>query len=202
MNSNISIISNYCIGGMIYRKLCLPELSPTINMYCTGDNFINFLKDIPGHLQAETIEYNPKMMNDNSFSKDYFWPKGILCDDSVWVLNHAVSFDEGKLEWDRRKKRFNYKNFVAIMIIQDDKSAYMFDQLSIPYKIGFYYKNLHLKNVIYLSEWQDGNTRLKYSGNFAGWANELGEPGKLNIYNVDWIRFLLHRDDFIRKVCR
>lgn len=34
--SNCSILSNYCLGGMISAYLALPFLSPTVNMYCGG----------------------------------------------------------------------------------------------------------------------------------------------------------------------
>lgn len=34
--SNCSILSNYCLGGMVSEYLALPFLSPTVNMYCGG----------------------------------------------------------------------------------------------------------------------------------------------------------------------
>lgn len=58
-NSNISILSNTCLGGRIYKELGLKVLSPTVNALCPrGEDYINFLRNYKLYLGMDMEELN------------------------------------------------------------------------------------------------------------------------------------------------
>ena len=50
---NFSIISNNCIGGVIYNDLGKKFLSPTVNLYIKPTDFIKFLENMEYYLSLE-----------------------------------------------------------------------------------------------------------------------------------------------------
>lgn len=55
-NSDVTILSNYCLGGHIYNMLGMEMLSPTINMFCSGMDYIRFLNDYENYLKGNFEE--------------------------------------------------------------------------------------------------------------------------------------------------
>lgn len=141
-NSNISILANYCLGGFIYKELGLKVLSPTVNMFCLGDGYLEFLENYPYYLSLQMEEYENDTYIEGTIGREAFLPKGILGNKVVWYFNHHVYAKDAVNAWNEKAKRVNCFNVAAIMILHNDEEAYRFSKLNIDKKLGIYYKNL------------------------------------------------------------
>lgn len=98
----ISIISQNCIGGMIYHDLRRQNLSPTINLYFMADDFMRFVKDLPYYLSLE-----PQIKWGETF------PVGVLDDIHIYFRHYKTC--SGALDaWNRRKTRMRYDKIVVL----------------------------------------------------------------------------------------
>ena len=53
---DVTILSNFCIGGAIYNDLGLQFLSPTINLFFGHHGFIDFVNNLKEYKNAELID--------------------------------------------------------------------------------------------------------------------------------------------------
>lgn len=199
--SNISFVSDYCFAGFLYYRFGLKRTSPTINMYASSnESYLNFLKDIKGHLALNMEKVENTV--DQPYMGFHAYPRGRL-GDCEWIFNHDVSFERAVERWNKGRERFNYSNYIAFMTIGSDEAAYAFDALPIEHKLGFYWKELNLKSVVCIPEWSNSKIRYKYANNFVsiinGIADESGRSGARRCQIINWMRFLLFKDGFIRK---
>lgn len=202
VNSRVTIFSNYCLGGMLYKELGLEMLSPTIDMFCTGKDYLEFLKNYEHYLNCEMKALPSDFDREISQGIGEAFasvPKGILGDRIVWFFNHDLNTYDAIEKWNKRKYRVNNANIAAIMIIQNEDDAYEFERLSIKKKIGIYHKDLKLGNVIYCPEWNDFNVRNCYGGMWNCYANNYMLNTKGFASPINWIEFLLGKENYIRK---
>lgn len=54
--AGVSIISDNCLGGMICHDYCLPQLSPTVNLFMLPADFIDFCSNLEANLDADVVE--------------------------------------------------------------------------------------------------------------------------------------------------
>ena len=115
LNDNFSIISNNCWGGVIYQKLNLPYLSPTVGTYFYAEDYIKFLSNLEYYLSI-----TPKIIpiNQSKYSKELselkvykYFPIGVI-DDIEIIFLHYRSDQEAISKWERRKKRINMENLI------------------------------------------------------------------------------------------
>ena len=185
-NNPPSIIANTCLGGCVYKELGLEHFSPTINMFCMGEDYLKFICDLNKYLTAEMNTYTPAVKS--GYTRDCFIPQGKLVD-TTWYFNHSVDCCESVNEWNRKRSRVNYDNLFFLMVCYTEEEAIRFDSLELPHKMGFYYKDLGLKNIVYVPEWNDGNTRAHYKYDWMAFINHISTgifeyPGKIN-----WLSF-------------
>lgn len=197
--ANISLVSDYCFAGYLYYRFGLKRTSPTINMFASNESYLNFLKDIEGHLALEMEEI--KNTVDQPYMGIYTYPKGRL-GDCEWVFNHDDTFESAVERWNKGRERFNYSNYAVFMAIRSDEAAYTFNALPIEHKLGFYWKELNLKSVVCIPEWSNPKIRRRYGYNFAGLVNRIaeGRAGIQRCQNINWMKFLQFQDGFIRKI--
>lgn len=123
---NFTVISQNCLGGVLYHCLGMKFLSPTINCCFDGPDFIRFAQNLPRYLEMDMVE----VITDK---KTY--PVGRLDDVYIYFV-HYHTFKEAKQKWDARKKRINYDNIVVIGTDRDgmllDNGLEEFDK--IPYR--------------------------------------------------------------------
>ena len=127
-NPNPTIISNNCIGGIIYHNLNLQFRSPTINLYLSDSDFITFVRDLHGYLDAELVECPDPTKN---------YPVGALVYNEKQVIvnfMHYESFEEAKRKWDERKKRIDFSNIHIIMQAVDLEEQVATDFFQLPYE--------------------------------------------------------------------
>jgi len=71
----VTIISNNCIGGVIYSDFGLRFNSPTINLFFFANDYIRFLKALDHYLTTELIE-----VEESHYLKNVGYPVGVLDD--------------------------------------------------------------------------------------------------------------------------
>lgn len=107
-NKDFSIICPNCIGGLIYHRLGVKFLSPTINLWMYQYDYLKFVLDLEKYisLELEFIESN------------YNHPVAKLGDITIY-FNHYKTNEEAKKKWNSRKRRINYDNLFLIMYDKD-----------------------------------------------------------------------------------
>ena len=115
--SDISIISNNCLAGILYSDFDLQFLSPTINLtFGKNSDFLHFVNNIKDYCRRGLLTYLKEEDEHPGFIGS---PVATLsCENLPDVEIHFLhykSFDVAKESWERRCKRINYdKIFVAI----------------------------------------------------------------------------------------
>lgn len=114
-NSDFTIISNNCWGGIAYEYYGIPKLSPTVGTYFFADDYIKFITNLQYYLSkpiifitAEESKYRDTLYERGE--KDI--PIGVLGDVEI-VFLHYKSIDIARDKWNRRIRRVNYNNLVA-----------------------------------------------------------------------------------------
>lgn len=102
-NDNFTIITNSCIGGIMYHKLGKQFLSPTINLWMQDKDFFRFVNKLEWYLGQQLrfvqgIEATPTA----------------YCGDVLIHFNHYKTENEAASKWDERKKRINRDNLYII----------------------------------------------------------------------------------------
>lgn len=194
----ISIISNYCIGGMLYHTFGLEFKSPTINMFCGGKDFIKFVSNLEYYLEQELLPYKNDIYIPGTLGLEQFVEKGIIDNEIVWNFNHDIYSEDAIEKWNRRKCRVNKDYVYIVMIIQNDADAYAFEQLKTKRKIGFYYKDLGLKSIVPVKEWNDKKIRWERGFNFTMYVNWHANY-EIGCDKIDWLKFLNDEEDYIRR---
>lgn len=110
LNTDFTILSNTCIGGIISHDMGLKFLSPTINLYIRPQEFVKLISDLDYYLSLEMVEIQ--------HSASY--PVAMLGDITLY-LKHYETFEDAKKKWEERCKRIN-KNKIYIMMTDRDFS--------------------------------------------------------------------------------
>ncbi len=195
----ISILSNFCLGGMIYQELGLKVLSPTKNMFCLGKNYLEFLENYSYYLSLDMQEYEDSTYAEGTLGRETFYPKGILGNKIIWYFNHNAFAADAIRKWNEKRKVVNHNNIAAIMILQNDDEICRFLDLKIEKKIGIYYKEVHGKNnIIYCSRWNDKSEQFNWDGNWPSAANKYLSNFRGYISPINWIKFLNGESDYRR----
>lgn len=121
-NTDFTIISNNCWGGMIYESYNLPKRSPTVGMFFIASDYIKFVSDLKGYLVGNLIFIKPeesrwKEMQQLSDDKKFgTYPIGVLsngCESIEIFFLHYHSEQEAKDKWERRCKRINWDKLLV-----------------------------------------------------------------------------------------
>ena len=115
-NTDFTIISNNCWGGMVSESYDLPKESPTVGMFFMADEYIKFLGDIKGYtskeltfIPAEQSRHAAELRRDKRFGS---YPIGVLDDVEIAFL-HYHSEQEAKEKWERRCARINWDRLIV-----------------------------------------------------------------------------------------
>lgn len=157
VNTDFTIISNNCWGGIVYESYNIPKLSPTVGLYIMPSDYIKFIKSLEIYLsyELEFISINEskwKNYVEKNDSKVGKYPIGKLDDIEIFFL-HYNSEKEALEKWNRRCKRINW-----------DRLIYKFnDQNGCTKKEYEDFKNLDLDNKIFFTSktWENmGNNDI------------------------------------------
>ena len=107
-NNDLTIISQNCIGGLIYHRLGMQFKTPTINLVIKGKDFIKLCKNPEYYFQ-----FNAKETNLFGEANNYKYPIIQVADVMIHCF-HYSSHSEAVKKWNERRKRINFKNICLI----------------------------------------------------------------------------------------
>lgn len=143
---DFTIISQNCLGGIIYHRLGMKFLSPTINLYFESEGFLKFCENLEYYLDQELKLKELKT-----------YPVCLLDDITIHFL-HYHTFEEAKQKWNQRKQRINKKNMFIIYTDNDGyKEEYLNRFLNLKYKNKIMYSSKKIDNneIIYIPNKKD-----------------------------------------------
>lgn len=112
----LSLISQNCIGGVLYHDMDAEFLSPTINLFFNGPDFVKFVLNLKHYLGMELVL---------SWGETY--PIGYLDDVKIHFM-HYDTCREAKAAWDRRRERINWDTIVVLCTDMEGFSREVFEQ--------------------------------------------------------------------------
>lgn len=110
-NIDFTLISQNCIGGVIYSNLDIPFLSPTINLFIEDENFVKLVENPEYYFNIEAKPLIEKYTDSVDSSISY--PKIVVDDVEICCL-HYKNCKEAIEAWERRRKRINFDNIYVI----------------------------------------------------------------------------------------
>ena len=115
-NTDFTIISNNCWGGMIYESYNLRKNSPTVGTFFMASDYIKFISNLKHYLKADLTFINPETahcIEEIKKNKSYpNFPVGLLDGEIEIVFLHYKSEKEALEKWTRRCSRVNYENIL------------------------------------------------------------------------------------------
>ena len=102
----VSILSNNCLGVLICHEVGIKFDTPTVNLWMTCDDFIDFIENLPAMLKEEVVE----VPQSSSTS-----PVGRIAGRITLNFTHYPSFGEAKSAWNRRRDRVDLRRVVVVM---------------------------------------------------------------------------------------
>lgn len=115
-NRKVSIISQNCLGGLLYHDIKMKFYSPTINLFFSSDDFIKFVLNLDYYLSLDLkFESNPT------------YPIAALDDITIHFL-HYKNKQEALNFWEKRKKRINKNDVLVLMTDRDNFNQNSFNQ--------------------------------------------------------------------------
>lgn len=109
-NRDPSILTNNCVGGIMYHDLGLEFLSPTINLFMNVREFLLFLEQLDAFLALD--------VEDITTQTDTY-PIGLLRKSETESVRlnfmHYQSFAQAREKWNARKKRLRRDNIYIVL---------------------------------------------------------------------------------------
>lgn len=112
----VSIISQNCIGGVVYHDLGMQFLSPTINTFIPEPGFVKLVLNLGYYMEQELVMH---------WGEEY--PIGMLDDVEICFM-HYETCKEAKESWERRKARINWEKIVIIGTDRDGFDEAVYEQ--------------------------------------------------------------------------
>ncbi len=185
-NHDFSLITNDCVGGVIYHDLGEQFRSPTVNLWIPQNQFFHFAQNLKYYLSCE-IKETPNA------SKPY--PVGTIIpkDDKHIPIEvnfmHYASFEEGYEKWRTRSARVNYDRLYYIWHFFDETNTEklkVFDRWDVK-KIAILHEPIEgINNCKVVSCYNDN----PHSGKI---LDVVDKTGKRYLDEVDYIGSLLNR---------
>lgn len=138
-NTDFTIISNNCWGGLVYESYNLPKQSPTVGMYFMAQEYLKFISNLEHYVNGcelqfvdpQKAKYRQFYAQDRRFGT---YPIAQLDDVEIAML-HYHSEEEAKEKWGRRCLRINWDKLIVKM---NDQNGCTLDDATVfgklPYK--------------------------------------------------------------------
>ena len=107
--TDFTIISQNCIGGVLYHDLGMEFLTPTVNAFIPQPDFVRFVLNLEYYL-TQDLEMH--------WEEEY--PVGQICDIRIHFM-HYTTCKEAKDCWNRRKARIKWDK---ILILSTDRDGF------------------------------------------------------------------------------
>lgn len=175
-NSDFTIFSCNCTGGVLYHDLGRQFISPTINLYMPCEDFIKFCENPKKYLELEMKEYTGNVKRD--------YPIATLGDLTLFLV-HYKTIEEAREKWNQRNQRINWDNIFVVGTNRDGFNQELsdrFDALQYP-KVLFTNKPDDNPNHFYIK----GFENEEQVGTIVEPSNRLS--GKRYYDQFDWVKF-------------
>lgn len=110
-NTDFTIISQNCIGGVIYANLGLEFRTPTINMFIEDENFVKLVENFEYYMSIPAVIKTECFVD--PIDSNIKYPVIAVGDIEMHCL-HYHSGEEAVNAWERRRKRVNFNNVFVI----------------------------------------------------------------------------------------
>lgn len=125
INKNFTLITNNCTGGVIYNRLGLKFLSPTINLWFKEEDYLKFIYNLKEYVEQGVLSLIEQT--------EYHYPVGKLtapCGEIMIYFMHYESFDSAKEKWLERCKRIVWDNVYYIMELKPEATQEHVDKFN------------------------------------------------------------------------
>ena len=132
-NTDFTIISNNCWGGVCYEYFGLPKLSPTVGMYFFAEDYIKFLENFAYYMTKDIDIINgidSKHADELKKLNQLSYPIGRLGSDIEIIFLHYNNPEIAKEKWMRRIKRINYNNLIFKFSNMNQCTPYLMKRFS------------------------------------------------------------------------
>lgn len=121
-NTDFTIISNNCWGGICYEYFDLPKLSPTVGCWFFADEYIRFVANLKYYLnqQIEIVKPSQARCYDKLIEMNSTGGLVGLLGDIHVIMLHYHDADVALEKWNRRVERVNYDNLVVKFSYMND----------------------------------------------------------------------------------
>lgn len=192
LDSEISIISDSCWGGMLYHSLGMRMNSVLVNTSVEPEDYLEFCSHLDYYLSCSMEKYSER----NAWSP----PIGILDGKVKIMFNHYLNFQEALENWNKRLKRMNYDNiFVQMSNFSDYEQVVRFNELPIKNKVGFWPIETNLESICYLQQYEDTNIRTLF-GEYGAYIQEIIAAAPRVFRPINVFKMLLGEEHFIRMI--
>lgn len=143
-NRSVSIVSNNCWGGFMYRYCHLPYNSPFVGCFLFAPDYIRLLRSLKGYLSAQ-LHFIPRSESRYTEHVSGEYPIGVLAPEGAEgpVEIHFLHYptpEAAAAAWQRRLQRFDYDNLLVKFCDRDLCTAELiaqFDRMEFPEKVCF-----------------------------------------------------------------
>lgn len=104
-NTDITLISSDCTGGVMLHDLGLAFNSPFVNLWIRPAEYVSMLSNLPWYMQQE-VEF----IKEDGVG----YPVGLLGGNVRLYFQHYATEAEAKEKWDERKRRMDYEHLYVI----------------------------------------------------------------------------------------
>lgn len=143
---DFTVLSQNCIGGVFYHDMGLQFTSPMINLYMSGNDFVEFVLNLDYYLSLKL-----RM----TWGEEY--PIGYLDDVAIYFM-HYHTCQEAEAEWEKRKTRIIRDNIIVLCTDMVDFTNEVFEKWrQIPYhKVLFTAKREYANepDTVYFPEYE------------------------------------------------
>lgn len=183
-NKNISIIAETCWGGVLSHILGLEFCSPFVNVRVgieRGD-YYKLLNKLDFYMQCSPQE----KAKSRAVRDDLSGWEGRIDFPVLWyddILLHGFHYrnQEDFFEtWEKRRKRYRTDRKIIVKILYNEKDIELFEKIECERKIGFYYKEIINKDIIYIPFSESMQERYAYQ--YASYLIGIIQNGELFTY--------------------
>ena len=184
---DVTILSNFCIGGAIYNDLGLQFLSPTINLFFGHHGFIDLVNNLEEYRTAELI--------DTGNSDNFNGKKTPVCilrkegfPDVEIHFNHYNSYEEAREKWFSRYDRIvKDKIYLIISAVNDHDLIDEYAELPYPKVIFSNVDSDPSRNILHMKFFDKKRNKHKPITNM----NMFGKKG---YDEFDFVNEIFNRD--------